>query len=72
MKVVRRPQDASTGVTSSEIMYAITSLGHRYADVVLLATWLRRQWRIENTIYGVHDVTFGEDHSSVRTGSGRR
>jgi predicted transposase YbfD/YdcC len=70
MKIVRRRTDTATGVISTETVYAITSLGHRYADTVLLATWLRGHWQIENTLHWVRDVTFGEDHSAVRTGAG--
>jgi len=70
LKIVRRRTDTATGVASTETVYAITSLGHRYADAVLLAIWLRGHWQIENTLHWVRDVTFGEDHSSVRTGAG--
>ncbi len=70
MKIIRRRADTTTGVSSTETVYAITSLGHRYADTVLLALWLRGHWQIENTLHWVRDVTFGEDHSSVRTGAG--
>jgi predicted transposase YbfD/YdcC len=70
MKLVRRRIDTATGVASTETVYAITSLGHRYADTVLLATWLRGHWQIENAIHWVRDVTFGKDHSAVRTGAG--
>jgi predicted transposase YbfD/YdcC len=70
MKVIRRRIDTATGVASTETVYAITSLGHRYADAVLLAIWLRGHWQIENTLHWVRDVTFGEDQSSVRTGAG--
>jgi hypothetical protein len=41
LKVVRRRTDHATGKTSTETVYAVTSLGHRYADAVPLATWLR-------------------------------
>src|SRR3954447_3442936 len=70
MKIVRRRTDTATGVASTETVYAITSLGHRYADAVLLAIWLRGHWQIENTLHWVRDVTFGEDYSAVRTGAG--
>jgi predicted transposase YbfD/YdcC len=70
LKVVRRRTDIATGKTTTEIVYAVTSLGHRYADAVLLATWLRGHWQIENVLHWVRDVTFGEDHSQVRTGAG--
>ena len=70
MTIVRRRTDTATGVTTTETVYAITSLGHRYADAVLLAIWLRGHWQIENTLHWVRDVTFGEDHSAVRTGAG--
>src|SRR4051812_144057 len=70
VKIVRHRTEVSTGGHSTETVYAITSLGHRYADAVLLATWLRTHWRIENSIHWVRDVTLGEDHSQVRTGAG--
>jgi predicted transposase YbfD/YdcC len=70
MRIVRRRTDAGTAVTSTETVYAITSLGHRYADAALLATWLRTHWSIANSVHWVRDVTFGEDHSQVRTGAG--
>lgn len=70
IKVVRRRTDVSTGKTTTETVYAVTSLGHRYADAVLLAIWLRGHWQIENVLHWVRDVTFGEDHSQVRTGAG--
>ncbi len=70
IKVVRRRRDITTGKTTTETVYAITSLGHRYADAVLLATWLRGHWQIENVLHWVRDVTFGEDHSQIRSGAG--
>jgi DDE family transposase len=60
----------ATGAAATETVYAIASVGHRYADTVLRATWLRGHWQMENTLHWVRDVTFGEDHSAVRTGAG--
>ncbi len=70
VRLIRRRTDLRTGTTTTETVYAITSLGHRYTDAVLLAGWLRGHWQIENTIHWVRDVTYGEDHSRVRTGAG--
>jgi hypothetical protein len=33
---------------------------------------LRGHWEIENRLHWVRDVTFGEDHSQIRTGHGPR
>ncbi len=70
IKVVRRRRCAGQAKPSVETVYAITSLGHRDADPRLLADWIRSHWTIENCLHWVRDVTEGEDHSSVRTGSG--
>ncbi|WUD63499.1 transposase (plasmid) [Nocardia sp. NBC_00511] len=32
--------------------------------------WLRGHWGIENTVHWIRDVTFDEDRSQIRTGSG--
>ena len=70
IKVVRRRRRQATGTSSVEIVYAVTSLGYRQADPALLAAWLQSHWTIENAVHHVRDVTQGEDHSSVRAGSG--
>ncbi|WP_330308948.1 MULTISPECIES: hypothetical protein [unclassified Streptomyces] len=36
----------------------------------LLAAWIRRHWHIENQIHWVRDVTYDEDRSPIRTGTG--
>ena len=33
------------------------------------AAWIRGHWGIENRLHWVHDVTFEEDRSTIRTGS---
>jgi predicted transposase YbfD/YdcC len=70
IKVVRRRRCAGQAKPSVVTVYAITSLGHRDADPLLLVGWIRSHWTIENCLHWVRDVTEGEDHSSVRTGSG--
>ena len=35
-----------------------------------LAAWIRCHWSIENSIHWVRDVTYDEDRSQIRTGSG--
>jgi predicted transposase YbfD/YdcC len=70
IKVVRRRRRVGQVKPSVETVYAITSLGYRDADPRLLAGWLRSHWTIENCLHWVRDVTEGEDHCRVRTGSG--
>jgi predicted transposase YbfD/YdcC len=53
-----------------QTVYAITSLEARAADPALLACWVRGHWSIEAGLHWVRDVTFGEDHSQIRTGHG--
>ena len=51
-------------------VYAITSLGFAQASPARLADLIRGHWAIENGLHYVRDVTFAEDASQVRTGSG--
>jgi hypothetical protein len=50
--------------------YAITSLTFVQASPARLADYLRGRWAIENALHQVRDVTFAEDASQLRTGSG--
>ena len=61
-----RPGGRWTTIT----VYAITSLSGFDADPGLLAGWIRGHWGIENRLHWFRDVTFDEDHSTVRTGHG--
>jgi predicted transposase YbfD/YdcC len=70
IKVVRRRRRQRAGTSSVEIVYAVTSLNYRQAHPALLAAWIQSHWTIENAVHHVRDVTQGEDHSSVRAGSG--
>jgi predicted transposase YbfD/YdcC len=69
LKIIRRRRDRH-GRWSVETVYAITSLTARQAEPALLATWVRGHWSIEARLHWVRDVTFGEDHSQVRTDHG--
>ncbi len=58
------------GKKSVEVVYVITSADHRAAPPAVLAAWVQNHWGIENRTHWVRDVTFDEDRSQVRTGSG--
>jgi predicted transposase YbfD/YdcC len=45
----------------------VTSLSREQADASRLLSLLRGRWRIENSVFHVLDVVFGEDASRVRT-----
>ena len=50
-------------------IYAITSLDARQAVPAQLAQWIRGHWQIE-VLHHIRDVSYGEDASQIRTGSG--
>jgi len=58
------------GKRHTEVVYAITSMSVTDAAPAQIAGWLRGHWAIENRLHWVRDVTFAEDHSQNRTGSG--
>ncbi len=57
------------GKTTTEMAYGITSLPPERADANTLLHLTRQHWRIENRVFHIRDVTLGEDHCRVRTGS---
>lgn len=57
------------GREQSETVYGVTSLTPAQADPRRLLSLVRGHWHIENKSHWVRDVTFGEDHSQVRSGS---
>ncbi len=64
----RRPLNGTTK-WSTETSYAVTSLGAHQATPAQLAAWIRGHWGIE-ALHHIRDVSYGEDHSQVRTGNG--
>jgi predicted transposase YbfD/YdcC len=55
---------------TTETVYAITNLRVHEAKPAQLAAWIRRHWHIQNKIHWVRDVTYDEDRSQIRTGTG--
>jgi predicted transposase YbfD/YdcC len=52
------------------IAYCVTSLTADQADAAQLANYIRKHWHLENRLHWVRDVTYDEDRSQARTGSG--
>jgi predicted transposase YbfD/YdcC len=69
IKITRWRQDIATGKTTRQAVYAITSLASADATACDLARLVREHWSIE-AHHHIRDVTFGEDTSASRTGSG--
>ncbi len=57
---------------TTETVYAITDLRVHQAKPHQLAAWIRGHWSIENKIHWVRDVTYDEDRSQIRTGTGQQ
>ena len=68
-RIVRNRTETATGETTQEIVYVVTSLGWSDIAPADLATLVRGHWSIENKVHWVRDLTFDEDHSTVRTGT---
>jgi len=68
IKITRWRQDTA-GRTTRQTACAITSLTSAHATASDLARLVREHWSIE-AHHHVRDVTFGEDTSASRTGSG--
>jgi predicted transposase YbfD/YdcC len=50
-------------------IYAITSVDARQAAPAQFAQWIRGHWQIE-VQHRIRDLSYGEDASQIRTGSG--
>lgn len=60
------------GTTTREVVHGITSLSPEQANAARLLELSRGHWGIENRLFWVRDMTFGEDACRVRTGSAPR
>lgn len=64
-----RRERTEKGVVSVETGYGITSVSREKGKARRLLRLNREYWGIENRLHWVRDVTFGEDHSQVRSGA---
>ena len=69
IKITRWRRDTTTGRTSRQAVYAVTSLTSAEATTGDLARLVREQWSIE-AHHHIRDLTFSEDAAASRTGSG--
>jgi len=71
LQVTRKTRDLHAGTRrfKTVTVSAVTSLTHAQASPARLADLLRNHWAIE-ALHHLRDITFAEDASQVRTGSG--
>jgi predicted transposase YbfD/YdcC len=70
IQVVRRRRTRTSRNWRTETAYAVTDLGWADIRADQLADTIRGHWSIENRLHWIRDVTFAEDHSQIRTGTG--
>ena len=69
-KIVRERTQLTTGTTSTETVYGITSLTPEQADPKRLLALSRGHWSIENRSHYVRDMVYDEDRRQLRKGKG--
>jgi len=68
---IERRREMKTYCTR-QVIYAITSLPAGKLEPAALLQLARDRWQIENRLFHVRDVTFGEDACRMRSGSAPR
>jgi predicted transposase YbfD/YdcC len=71
-QITRYRTDRTTGTHEAHTWVGVTSLTPTQATPAHIADLLRRHWEIENRLHWVRDVTYGEDHSRLRTDTAPR
>ena len=66
MRIIRERTELRTGETTTETVYALTSVSAERADPEQLLAWNRGHWMVENANHYRRDATFGEDASRIR------
>ena len=66
MRVMRERTDLRTGETTTETVYAITSVTPDRAGPEQLLAWNRGHWAVENANHYRRDASLGEDASRLR------
>jgi predicted transposase YbfD/YdcC len=69
LQVTRTTRELGTRRWRTVVVFAVTSLTFEQASPARLADLLRGHWAIE-ALHHLRDVTFAEDASQLRTGSG--
>lgn len=67
-RIVRHRRHGPTGRERLQVEFVITDLTPEQAGPAQLAALVRGHWGIENRLHWVRDVTFAEDHCTLRTG----
>ncbi len=70
IQLTRRRKPLTRRKWRTETIYAITDLNYGQIRADDLADALRGHWSIENRLHWIRDVTFAEDLSQIRTGTG--